>query len=92
MKNVMFAVVMAVLVLGATGCHRRADYLEPKTDNSVLKNVGRVITVLCPLGTAGNILVSEIIRDTERCDGTSCQSGTSCCEAPVVKGSCGCDK
>ena len=72
MKRSMLTVVLALMVLATFGCHRRADYLEPKTDNTMLKNAGRVVTVLFPLSMAGNILVSEIVRDTERCDNGGC--------------------
>jgi len=78
MKVSLMAVVLAAVVLSATGCHRRADYLQPKTDNKVLADVIRGATVLFPLSMAGNILVSEIIRDTERCDKNGCQKDNCC--------------
>lgn len=72
MKHSVLVVILAVMILAASGCHRRADYLDPKTDNAFLKNTGRAITVLFPLSMAGNILISELVRDTERCGENGC--------------------
>ena len=93
MKGTLLIALLAVMVC-ASGCHRRADYLEPKTNNKILKNVGRVATVLFPLSMAGNILISEMVRDTERCDENGCVKDNCCnkpAAAPVVS-DCGCDK
>ncbi len=72
MKRSVLVAVLAVMILATLGCHRRADYLEPKTDNVFLKNAGRAVTVLFPLSMAGNILISELVRDTERCGENGC--------------------
>ncbi|MBP5233410.1 MAG: hypothetical protein J6333_08385 [Planctomycetes bacterium] len=37
-----------------------------------MKNAGRAVTVLFPLSMAGNILISELVRDTERCGENGC--------------------
>ena len=72
MKRSVLVAILAVMILAASGCHRRADYLDPKTDNAFLKNTGRAITVLFPLSMAGNILISELVRDTDRCGENGC--------------------
>lgn len=66
MGKLTLAFALAAVTL-VTGCadNTRADYLEPETENTFLKNLGRASVVLSPLSMGARVLVAEISRDIE---------------------------
>lgn len=63
-RNIILGLSLTTVVF--TGCSEtRKDYLEPQTENTFLKNLGRASIVLSPIGFGTTVLVSEIRRDLQ---------------------------